>query len=89
MEALNTAFQGTISKDEVSGWACVLWQDSVTILGTGKTVRVACTVDELPFEVTLMPSGKGCHFLPLKAASRKLLNKDIGDSVSVCILSKN
>lgn len=88
MDEINVRFTGEISKDETSGWTCVIWPDSVAVLGTGKTVKVNCTVDDQPFEVTLMPSGKGNHFVPLKAAFRKLLKKDIGDSVTVCIVGR-
>lgn len=88
MDEINVSFTGIISKDETSGWTCVIWPDSVAVLGTGKTVKVNCTVDDQPLEATLMPSGKGNHFVPLKAAVRKSLKKDIGDSVAVNILSK-
>jgi hypothetical protein len=88
MDSIDITFTGTVTKDETSGWTCVQWPDSVAALGTGKTVKVNCTVDDQPLEVTLMPSGTGCHFVPLKAATRKLLKKDIGDTVKVCIQSK-
>ena len=87
MTLIDKSFVGTICKDETSGWACVFWLDSVEALGTGKTVKVICTVDGFPLEATLMPSGNGCHFVPMKAATRKLLGKDIGDNVTVTIQS--
>lgn len=82
------AFEGEIVKDETSGWTCVGWPDSVAVLGTGKTVKVHATVDGLAVEVTLMPTGKGHHMLPLKQETRKKLKKDIGDQVTVCIVSR-
>ena len=87
MNLVNKSFSGAVSKDETSGWTCVFWPDSVAALGTGKAVKVTCTVDGHTLEVTLMPSGNGSHFVPLKAATRKLLGKDIGDGVNVTIQS--
>lgn len=87
MEGINSSFEGQIYKEPTSGWTCVDWPDSKAVLGTGKTVKVNCKVDGLEFPVTLMPSGTGCHMLPLKADIRKKLKKDIGDTVSVVIVS--
>ncbi|CAN5195731.1 hypothetical protein BH11PAT4_BH11PAT4_8870 [soil metagenome] len=77
-------FTGTIAKEPKSGWTCVFWPGSVTLLGTGKPVRVKASVDSHSFEVTLMPAG-GFHMVPLKAGVRKLLGKQEGDSVEVVI----
>ena len=88
MELINKSFSGPVSKDETSGWTCVFWHDSVANLGTGKTVKVTCSVDSHSLDVTLMPSGKRSHFVPLNAANRKLIGKDIGDTVNVTIQSK-
>ena len=88
MDQINKSFSGIVSKDETSGWTCVFWPDSVSILGTGKAAKVTCTVDSHPLDVTLMPSGKGSHFVPLNAANRKLIGKDIGDTVIITIQSK-
>lgn len=87
MSEINAKFEGVIYKEPTSGWTSVDWPDSKSILGTGKTVKVNCRVDNLEFPVTLMPNGTGCHMLPLKADVRKKLKKDIGDSVSVVIIS--
>lgn len=88
MSEVMVAFEGEIVKDETSGWTCVGWPDSVAVLGTGKTVKVHATVDGLAVEVTLMPTGKGHHMLPLKLETRKKLKKDLGDQVTVCIVSR-
>jgi len=46
-----------------------------TLLGTRRAVKVAGTLDGHPFEATPMPSGKGPHWLPLRAALCKAIGK--------------
>ena len=41
---------------------------SAELLGTRRPVTVGGTVDGHPFTATLMPSGAGPHWLPLKQA---------------------
>lgn len=41
---------------------------SAELLGTRKAVKVTGTLDGTPFAATLMPSGSGPHWLPLKKA---------------------
>lgn len=81
-------FSARIVKDDKSGWTCVIWDDSVAVLGTGKAVRISCVLDEVEMEVTLLSVG-GRHMLPLKAEYRKKLQKDVGDEVSVRITARN
>jgi hypothetical protein len=49
---------------------------SAELLGTRKPVKVGGTIDGHPFTATLMPSGDGPHWLPIKAALCKLIGKD-------------
>lgn len=57
---------------------------SVELLGTRKAVKVTGTIDGHPFAATLMPSGSGPHWLPLRAALRKAVGKDAaGDEVRI------
>ena len=42
--------------------------DSADMFGTRRPVKVTGTTDGLPFAATLMPSGAGPHWLPLRAA---------------------
>jgi len=49
---------------------------SAELLGTRRAVKVAGTLDGHPFAATLMPSGQGPHWLPL----RKALCAQIGKS---------
>lgn len=54
------------------------------LLGTRRAVKVAGTIDGQPFAATLMPSGQGPHWLPLRAALCKALGKDqAGEEVAV------
>src|SRR3978361_2393214 len=41
---------------------------SADVLGTRRAVKVAGTLDGHPFTATLMPSGEGPHWLPVKKA---------------------
>ncbi len=41
---------------------------SDAVLGTRRAVKVTGTLDGHPFQATLMPSGAGPHWLPLRAA---------------------
>lgn len=57
---------------------------SAELFGTRKAVRVTGTIDGHPFAATLMPSGSGPHWLPLRAALRKAIGKDTaGDEVQI------
>ncbi|WP_353650377.1 DUF1905 domain-containing protein [Nakamurella sp. A5-74] len=63
---------------------------SVELLGTGRAVKVAGTLDGHPFEATLMPSGAGLHWLPIRAALTKTIGKaTAGDLVDVLLTHRN
>ena len=49
---------------------------SAELLGTRRAVKVGGTIDGHPFTATLMPSGAGPHWLPIRAALCKLIGKD-------------
>ena len=72
-----------VSKDDNSGWACVSMADSAERFGTGKAIKVTGTVDGHPIEATMLPTGGGTHMLPIKAATRKVIGKGVGDEVSL------
>ena len=57
---------------------------SAEVLGTRRAVRVAGTLDGHAFTATLMPSGQGPHWLPLRKALCAQLGKGAaGDQVLV------
>lgn len=49
---------------------------SQELLGTRRAVKVTGTLDGHPFAATLMPSGRGPHWLPLRAALCAAIGKD-------------
>ncbi len=79
---IDVRFTAEITKDNNSGWTCVEWPESVSVLGTGKSVKVAATIDGHEFRATFLPIG-GMHMLPLRSAIVKALNKQVGDAVEV------
>jgi len=75
---------------EVKGdtWSCVEIPDSRAFFGTGKSVRVDATVDDIVLEnVGAMVTGTGGHMISLSAKVRKQLGKDIGDPVRVTVVT--
>ncbi len=58
--------------------------DSAELLGTRRAVKVTGTADGHEFAATLMPSGTGPHWLPLRAAICTAIGKkDAGERVEV------
>jgi hypothetical protein len=58
--------------------------DSAELFGTRRPVKVTGTTDGHPFAATLMPSGTGPHWLPLRAAICTAIGKrSAGDEVTV------
>lgn len=57
---------------------------SAELLGTGRAVKVSGTIDGKPFDATLMPSGTGPHWLPIRAALCKAIAKHrAGEQITV------
>jgi len=84
-QPLDHSFENTIGVD-VKGemWSCVEMPGSAEFFGTGRSVRVDGSIDDVALEnVGLMPTGAGGHMLSLSAALLKRLGKGIGDSVTV------
>jgi hypothetical protein len=75
-------FTSNITRDSNSNWKCVVWNDSVKELGTGKAVKVKAVINGHEFLATFLPVG-GMHMLPLRANVLKSIKKDVGDSVDV------
>jgi hypothetical protein len=83
VQALDASFTAPIRKDGAFPTYLEL-TGSAELLGTRRAVKVAGTLDGHPFEATLMPSGAGPHWLPLRAALCKTIGKaDAGEEVAV------
>jgi hypothetical protein len=64
--------------------------DSAELLGTRRAVKVSGTIDGHPYDATLMPSGSGPHWMPLRAALCKQLGKSqAGDEVKVHLTQRH
>jgi hypothetical protein len=62
-------------------WSCVEMRGSAEFFGTGKSVRVVGTIDDVPVTGGFMPTGTGGHMFSVSAKLGKRLGKDVGDEV--------
>ncbi|MEH1169557.1 DUF1905 domain-containing protein [Micromonospora sp. CPCC 205539] len=81
-QPLDHRFTAPIEKDGAFA-TYVTVPDSADLLGTRRAVKVTGTIDGHAFSATLMPSGTGPHWLPIRAALCKLIGKsDAGTEVT-------
>lgn len=80
---LDLAFSAPIQKDGAFPTYLVV-PGSAEVLGTRRAVKVTGTADGHAFAATLMPSGTGPHWLPLRAAICTAIGKSrVGEEVTV------
>lgn len=83
LPALDHRFTAPIEKDGTYA-TFVTVVGSKAVLGTGNPVKVAGTIDGHDFAATLMPSGQGDHWLPLRKEIVKRVGKGAaGEQVDV------
>ncbi|RBY81029.1 DUF1905 domain-containing protein [Blastococcus sp. TF02A-26] len=80
---LDVTFSAPIEKDGAFPTYLTV-PDSAELLGTRRAVKVTGTTDGHPFAATLMPSGSGPHWLPLRREICTAIGKSgAGETVTV------
>jgi len=71
--------------DNPGAWTCVVMDDVAELFGSRGLVKIRGAIDGEPFTGALMAQGDGTHRLPVRAALRKAVGKEAGDTVRVRI----
>jgi hypothetical protein len=81
-----TEFDAKLQKgDNPGAWTCVVMDDVAELFGARGLVKIRGAIEGEPFTGALMAQGDGTHRLPVKAALRKAIRKEAGDTVRVRI----
>jgi hypothetical protein len=86
LKSMLREFHAQLQKgDNPGAWTCVVMSDVPRLFGTRGLVKIRGAIDGEPFTGALMAQGDGTHRLPVKAALRKAIRKEAGDTVHVRI----